>query len=150
MASDLTRRQMLLMSALAAAAFVPGGDLLAAGTSVIDVGELSKYAEDAIYSDFRAAGLFIIRRGGRIVAQSSICTHKRSKLTPKSDGFFCKTHNSAFSLDGEVVRPPAKENLPRHRIWIEGNHLMVDLNKSYKTAQFDSAGAFVQVPASKA
>jgi Rieske Fe-S protein len=145
MASELTRREILWMSALAAAAFVPIGSALAASVAVakFDAGKLARYADDAVYPDFRNDGFFVIRRRGRVFAQSSICTHKGSKLTPLSDGFVCKTHNSAFSLDGKVTRPPARQNLVRYQVSIENDHLMVDLTQPLKTEQFDSTGAYV-------
>ncbi len=150
MSNDLSRRHVLLMSALAAAAFVPIGKALGAAdaaTLSVDAGSLADYAKDGTYDQFAAQGFFLIRKDGRIVAQSSVCTHRRGRLTPTADGFICKTHNSTFALDGKVTRPPARTDLVRYGVRIdEKNHLIVDTGKRFEHGQFDATGAYVDAP----
>jgi nitrite reductase/ring-hydroxylating ferredoxin subunit len=149
MNTELSRRQILQMSALALAAFSPVGKALGAagtGASAIDAGSLADYGKDGVFDQFASRGFFVIRKEGRIVAQSSICTHRRGRLMPTSDGFLCKTHNSAFAMDGKVTRPPAKADLVRHAVHIDDkNHLIVDTSKRIEHAQFDAPGAYVEV-----
>ena len=109
---------------------------------------LSAYGQDGTYDQFAKKGFFIIRKDGRIVAQSSVCTHKRGRLTPVRDGFYCKVHGSAFTFDGKVTRPPAKVDLARYAISLDANkHVMVDTSKRIERGGFGAAGAYVDVEA---
>lgn len=150
MNTEVSRRQILMMSALAAAAFTPIGKALGAAapaTSSVDAGSLRDYAKDGVYNEFAAQGFFVIRKDGRIVAQSSVCTHKRGRLTPTADGFFCKSHNSTFAMDGTVTRPPAKVDLTRYAVQTDDkNHLIVNMSRRIEHAEFDTPGAYVQAP----
>ena len=156
MSNESSRRQILLMSALAAAAFVPIGKVLGAagagagagaGAASVDAGALAEYAEDGVFDHFAAQGFFIIRKDGRIAAQSSVCTHQRGRLMPAGDGFICTKHHSAFTMDGKVTRPPARTDLVRYAVWIdEKKHLIVDMGKRIEHTQFDAAGAYVEAP----
>lgn len=140
---------MLLMSALAVAVFSPVGKALAAPEGAgVDAGDVGGYAKDGVYDRFASQGFFIIRKDGRIAAQSSICTHKRGRLKPTKDGFTCPLHHSAFALDGKVTRPPAKMDLVRFAVSTdENNHLIVDVSKRIERAQFNKPGAYVEAPA---
>jgi nitrite reductase/ring-hydroxylating ferredoxin subunit len=148
MSNELSRRQILMMSALAAAAFMPIGKALGASapaTSGVDAGSVIDYAKDGVYDGFAGQGFFIIRKDGRIFAQSSVCTHRRGRLTPTADGFFCKSHNSTFAMDGTVTRPPAKVDLARYAVELDDrNHLIVNTTKRIEHADFDTPGAYVQ------
>ena len=151
MSSEFSRREVLFMSALAAAAFVPIDKALgaagAAGAapSAVDAGDLAGYSQDGVFDQFASRGFFVIRKDGRIFAQSSICTHRRGRLTPTPDGFFCKTHNSTFAADGTVTRPPAKVDLVRYAVRKdEKNHLIVDTSKRVEHAQFEASDAYVE------
>jgi nitrite reductase/ring-hydroxylating ferredoxin subunit len=152
MSNELSRRQILLMSALAAAAFVPIGKVLGASSdsasSGVDAGSVADYGKDGVYDHFAAQGFFVIRAAGRIVAQSSICTHKRGRLTPTADGFFCKQHNSTFAADGKVTRPPARASLVRYAIRMDDRkHLIVDASRPIEHSQFDTPEAYVEIAA---
>ena len=150
MSNELSRRQIILMSALAAAAFLPIGKALGAGgtvSSAVDAGDLAGYSQDGVFDQFASRGFFIIRKDGKIIAQSSICTHKGFGLTPTADGFFCKKHNSAFAADGKVTRPPAKVDLARYAVRKDDrNHLIVETGKRIEHAQFDTSDAYVEAP----
>lgn len=149
MATELTRRQMLIMSALAAAAFTPVGRALgveALAKGPVDAGSLSKFQEEAIYPEFESKGFFIIHQGSRVFAQTAICTHKGCKLTAYSEGFKCKCHGSMFTIDGKVTKSPAKKDLSRFAVSVnDAQNLMVDLSKQVSPSEFDSPGAYVQI-----
>ena len=149
MNNEISRRQILLASTLAAAVFSPIARALGASggaDSTVDAGSLSSYAKDGVYEGFASQGFFVIRKGGRVVAQSSNCTHRRGQLVPEVDGFECRFHGSAFSLDGVVRRPPAKANLVRYAVSVdEQKHLIVDKGKAIEHSQFDAPGAYVEV-----
>lgn len=146
MTGELNRRQILLLSGLALASFIPLGSAFAADSKAVDAGDLDKYPKDAIYPEFQPRGFFIIRRNGKLVAQSSICTHRGCKLSPAGDGFTCKCHGSVFDIDGKVQRPPARRDLSRFGIHLDAaGHVVVDLGKTYEPAQFGAAGASVEI-----
>ncbi len=148
MSNELSRRRILLMSALAAATYsLVGRTMGAAGAadSAIDAGSLGDYAKDGVFDQFAAQGFFLIRMDGRIVAQSSVCTHMRGRLKPQQGGFVCAKHNSVFAMDGKVTRPPAKVDLVRYAIRVDDRkHLIVDTSRRIEHSQFDTAGAYVE------
>jgi cytochrome b6-f complex iron-sulfur subunit len=85
-----------------------------AADGVVDVGLLSSYKQDGVYSDFREAGVLVIRRNRQLFALSSICTHRGCKVRAQQDqSFVCKCHGSTFDPDGRVTKPPATGDLPR-------------------------------------
>lgn len=47
---------------------------------------------------------------------SAICTHLKCKIEydPEGDKFKCPCHKSEFSLEGEVLRKPARKKLPSY------------------------------------
>ena len=80
---------------------------------MVNIGPGNRYPQDGVYPDFRNQGLFIVRRGEKLFALSSICTHQNCKLIAEPDrSFYCKCHGSTFDPDGRVTRGPAKRDLP--------------------------------------
>ena len=100
-----------------------GGELIA------DAGPLAQYAADGVYDAHRPDGFFVIRRGGRVWAMSSICTHKGCKVRSQSDAsFVCKCHGSTFDAEGRVTKAPATRDLPRLEVRLDPQkHLLVRL-----------------------
>lgn len=114
----INRREFLLLSAglMAAAgcqsASVTGGSL-SNPEQTVNAGPVGQYAADGVYNDFRDRGFFLIRKDGKLLAISAICTHKKCKLTAESDrSFYCKCHGSTFDPAGHVTAGPAKRDLP--------------------------------------
>ncbi len=117
----MNRRDFILVSVAAATAAgcqgVAGGGSPAAGTTgaarTIDAGPAGNYSADGVYTNFRDLGFFIIRRGGKLEALSSICTHRQCKLDAEPDRtFYCHCHGSTFDPNGKVTEGPATRNLP--------------------------------------
>jgi Rieske Fe-S protein len=83
------------------------------GERVIDAGPAGAYAKEGVYSQFRALGFFVVRRGGQLTALSAICTHRHCKLDAEPDRtFYCPCHDSTFDAAGKVTKGPAKRDLP--------------------------------------
>lgn len=79
----------------------------------INAGAVTGYAAEGVYKNFRDQGFFLIRRGGKLFALSSICTHRHCKLTAERDGsFYCPCHGSTFDSAGHVTEGPARRDLP--------------------------------------
>ncbi len=131
----ICRRSFLLLSGVLCA----GCTTIGAGASHVtgparnvDAGPAGNYAKDGVYDPFRDRGFFIIRKDGKLLAISAICTHRSCKLTLEKDrSYYCECHGSTFDQAGKVTEGPAKLDLP------------------YLTTQVDSHGhLIVQVPAS--
>lgn len=97
----------------------------------VDVGPASEYAQDGVYAGFRDRGFFLVRRGGQLLAISSICTHRACKINSQKDGsFLCPCHGAKFDAQGHVTHGPARRDLPRLVISEEANgHLLIDSAK---------------------
>ena len=125
------RRFLALTAATAACAVTEGVALADAGApQVIDAGPVTDYAADGVYDSFRGLGFFVIRKGGKLSALSSICTHRRVQLKAEPDcSFYCKRHGSTFDPSGHVRRGPATRDLPVLATSVNNaGHLLVTVN----------------------
>ena len=122
---NIDRRQFLCLTAGTAAFAATDGFGLAAG-NVVDAGPVANFANDGVYSDFRLTGFFVIRKGGKLSALSSVCTHRKVQVTAEHDcSFFCKRHGSTFDPTGHVTKGPAQRDLPLLATTVSGGHLLV-------------------------
>lgn len=116
--AEISRRQFLFLTAAALVTGCQttgdgGGSTVARTERVVSAGPVSNYAADGLYSSFRDQGFFLVRRGDRLVALSSYCTHRKCKLTTDPDhSFYCPCHGSTFDPDGKVTEGPARRDLP--------------------------------------
>jgi Rieske Fe-S protein len=112
----INRREFLILTAAFAAgcSSMENAAAPAAGRErVVNAGTVNDYAADGVYAAFRDQGFFVIRRGEKLFALSSICTHRKCKLDAEPDhSFHCPCHGSAFNPAGQVTRGPARRNLP--------------------------------------
>jgi thiosulfate dehydrogenase [quinone] large subunit len=126
---ELDRKQFLMLaaSALAGIRCAQADPGPAPGERVVDAGPAGNYAADGLYDAFHKSGFFIIRSGGRLFALSSVCTHRRCKISPEKDrSFTCDCHGSTFDAGGHVETGPAKKDLPVLPTFTsEAGHLMV-------------------------
>jgi cytochrome b6-f complex iron-sulfur subunit len=126
----ITRREFLILTASFAAGCeaaevtpsVPAGH-----GRVVNAGPASKYAADGVYSQFRYRGFFIVRKGEKLFALSSMCTHKKCRLKAEPDRtFYCPCHGSTFDPNGHVTEGPARRDLPVLETSVDGSgQLMV-------------------------
>lgn len=112
----MNRRAFLFLGATFAAgcAATPGANLSLGGKErVVNAGPAAQYLADGVYPRFRDLGFFIVRRGAKLFALSSICTHRRCKLDAEPDRtFYCPCHGSTFDASGKVTEGPARRDLP--------------------------------------
>ena len=107
----INRRSFLYLTL--AAACSPSVLSAAASAGMIDAGPVHDYSADGVYSKYQDLGFFVIRKDGKLRILSSICTHKKCKLTAESDrSFSCECHGSTFDPNGKVTEGPAKRDLP--------------------------------------
>ena len=114
---NLGRRRFLGMSAILCAAYTIGGGQAMANAvteaRIVDAGPMGDYAKEGVHDKFRRMGFFVIRKTGKLLALSSVCTHKQCKLTTEKDSsFYCNCHGSTFDSNGKVTEGPAKRDLP--------------------------------------
>ena len=116
--AGISRRQFIVVTA---AALVSGYPALAESSSdkangqsrLINAGLASRYNADGVYYGFLDQGFFIVRKGDKLVAISSNCTHRKCKLATRPDrSFTCPCHGSTFDPTGKVTAGPAKRDLP--------------------------------------
>jgi Rieske Fe-S protein len=80
---------------------------------VINAGAVGQYAADGLYDKFRDQGFFLVRKGQKLFAISSSCTHRRCKLTAETNhSISCTCHGSKFDPNGKVTSGPARRDLP--------------------------------------
>jgi Rieske Fe-S protein len=126
----MTRQQFLLLTtSLATGCQTAQPDHAASGGAagrVVDAGPAEQYAADGVYENFRSQGFFLVRKGGKLFAVSSWCTHRKCKLEAEPDRtFYCPCHGSTFDPSGHVTEGPAVRDLPVYAIRTEGGRLMV-------------------------
>jgi Rieske Fe-S protein len=123
----MDRRRFVILASCASLGAAAGCPLVADSGQVIDAGPAGAYAADGVYDAYRALGFFVVRRGARLFAISSVCTHRHVTLTAKKDcSFLCKRHGSTFDLSGHVTKGPADKNLPVLATSVNGaGHLLV-------------------------
>ena len=112
----INRREFLLLTVALVAgcsSVENGGAPSASKERLVNAGPVGDYARDGVYSAFRNQGFFVIRRGEKLFALSSICTHRKCKLTAEPDrSFYCHCHGSTFDPTGHVTEGPARRDLP--------------------------------------
>jgi len=142
---EIDRRQFVAGLAACACAACPGLSALAETTDPVDVGPLEEFKTAGVH-DPRTGSFFLVNRGGRLYAVSSICTHKQVKLVAREGAFKCPRHGSTFAADGNVTKSPARKALPRYAIRVEQNgHVVVDPSRAFTKAAWDDPAAFVAV-----
>ena len=114
----MNRRQFLILTAAAVVAGCQslgdgGNPAVARGERVVNAGPVTNYTADGLYDRFRDQGFFVIRKGEKLSALSSLCTHRTCKLdTERDHSFYCPCHGSTFTPEGKVTEGPARRDLP--------------------------------------
>jgi Rieske Fe-S protein len=60
-------------------------------------------------------------------ALSAVCTHQGCEVRPSTGGLQCPCHGSAYSLEGAVLRGPAKEPLPVYPVHVADGRITIDV-----------------------
>src|ERR1700733_12072898 len=82
-AMSLNRREFIVLSAaLAVGCRAEGGGAAnsqdsQAGGAAIDAGPVGEYSADGLYDRYRDRGFFVVRKGEKLFALSSYCTHRK-------------------------------------------------------------------------
>jgi nitrite reductase/ring-hydroxylating ferredoxin subunit len=120
----VTRRTVLL-SVLAAC----GGTQRAhVDATPFDAGPATDYPPFSAIR-FPGHGVVVARDDRGVMAVSAICTHQACLLQLETDHLECRCHGSAFAIDGELLRGPAKDPLPHFAVRVEAGRVWVDPSK---------------------
>ncbi len=129
---SIDRKEFLIIAAGAVlagcrAATEGGAPVPPQAERIVDAGPASTYAADGVYSGYRNLGFFVVRNGERLFALSSVCTHRRCRISPEFDrSYSCPCHGSEFDTEGRVTMGPATRDLPTLQTSIsEAGRLMV-------------------------
>lgn len=147
----IDRRQFITRAATAAAAcaLCPGRIALAEPRKSrrVDIGTPADYAAAGVTTTWaRQHRFFVIRRGDRLFAASSICTHDDVRLEAKADRLYCAEHDSAFTLEGRVKYGRPRRGLPRYGIELtDDDRIIVDTSKRYPPNKWNDAGASIDL-----
>lgn len=71
--------------------------------------------------------IFLRNVDGRIIALSSICTHRGCEVRVMPDLYQCPCHGSEYDLDGAVLAGPAKQALQRLTVKETANEFIIEL-----------------------
>ncbi len=125
--NGMNRRHFLLLAVACAAANSPQPVYARnSAEQVIDAGPVTNYAADGVYENFRDLGFYVIRKGDKLVALSSNCTHRKCRLKAEKDHtFYCRCHGSTFDPGGKVTEGPATRDLPAFPTSNQNGHLIV-------------------------
>ena len=153
--AHVNRRDFLATVAVATAAVVSLPVLQASAArkppklpdQPVDIGPLAGFAKDGVTDTWaKDDSFFVVRHGGKLMAISSICTHRFCPLHARPDEFYCNCHKSHFTLDGEVTDGPAETSLPHYGIKADDKgHVMVDLSKEFNEAKWGDPGSFIKL-----
>ncbi|MBT8040274.1 MAG: ubiquinol-cytochrome c reductase iron-sulfur subunit [Xanthomonadales bacterium] len=111
--------------------------------AVIAAGSVDAFDPGSVTAFVR--GKFYLARldNGGFLALSRTCTHLGCTVPWVDDEkrFVCPCHASAFSINGEVLAPPAPRALDLFDIRIENGQVLVDTGKRTKRVGFEAAQA---------
>ncbi len=62
---------------------------------------------------------------GSYAAVSLVCTHKGGSVKEKDGQLVCSWHGSTFDTTGQLLKGPAKTDLPRYGVEVAGDMLQV-------------------------
>lgn len=91
---------------------------------------------------FRKGHFYLVRmKDGGFLAMTIKCSHLGCSVLwdEKKNEFICPCHSSRFSLNGNVVNPPAPRALDIYTIVFENGKILVDLSKKIKRDEFEKA-----------
>ena len=125
-------------------------EMIAEEPSAVFVGgRLEEYTQAGVYTEFKDPhAVWLVRLPeGKLVAIRSICTHLGCTPDWHADEkkFHCPCHGSEFDMNGLNISGPAKRPLERHKIYLDGETIMVDKSTTFRGEldQWAQADSFV-------
>lgn len=119
--------------------------------SIFRAGRVTDYPEVGVYMQYKGSqGVWLARLAeGKLVAISTTCTHLGCipNWLPGDQKFKCPCHGSGFDAKGMNFEGPAPRPLERHKIYFNGEFVVVDKSKKYRQelGQWSSPESFIEV-----
>jgi Rieske Fe-S protein len=165
MSDDLNRRSFLLTTVAVACAAVTCDHCLAqaadekegkeekqentsSDATTVNAGPLTGYAKDGVFDKFikKPDRVLLVRKGEKLYALSSICSHKKATLRITDGVINCPSHKSRFTNDGKPTKGPAKLPLTRFALSTDDKgNVIVDKTKTFEEKDWEKDGAFLKV-----
>ena len=161
---EMNRREFAVIAAgaVAACAACTCGEMALAGEgpkepapptalekTPFDVGPKSDYAKDGIVDKFaKSHRILVVTHGGKIYAPTATCSHKNAVVMLKGDpgDLTCRAHGSKYSVEGTVLKGPAKVSLYRYAISVnDKGNIIVDRSKQFDEKKWDDPAASISV-----
>ncbi|MEX2215082.1 MAG: Rieske 2Fe-2S domain-containing protein [Phycisphaeraceae bacterium] len=113
-------------------------------------GKVSEFAQAGVYEQFKDKNVWLVHLAdGKLVALSTICTHLGCipNWLPNDSKYKCPCHGSGFYMDGVNFEGPAPRPLERHKIYMDGDIVMIDKSLKYREelGQWTSSDSFINV-----
>lgn len=124
----MNRREFIQMGATVAGALAVGRVPAALGAEPkwVGVGSEADFALDQPVSVLDGDG-FVVRQADGIRAFSSRCPHRGCNVSWQGTEFVCPCHEARFGLAGNVLKGPARENLPAIPVRIEEGRVLLQV-----------------------
>ena len=118
--------------------------------STFRAGKLGEFAGTGVYEQFKDKNVWIVHLPeGKLIALSTICTHLGCipNWLPNDSKYKCPCHGSGFYMNGVNFEGPAPRPLERHKIFLEGDVVMIDKSLKYREelGQWTSSDSYVNV-----
>jgi Rieske Fe-S protein len=122
---------------------------VAFGTTVAASGSERRYpvpTSDGVTID-RASQVIVVRFQQHLYAFNLACPHENTALKwlPKDGRFQCPKHESRYQPTGTFIDGRATRHMDRLGVCLDGNMLVVDLNKFYRSDKDAAAWAAATV-----
>jgi cytochrome b6-f complex iron-sulfur subunit len=105
---------------------------------LLEAGPATSFAPGSV-SAFMGGRFYLARQlDGGFIALSLRCTHLGCSIAweEKQNRFVCPCHSSAFSINGEVLNPPASRALDYYPVLIENGVVRVDIGTLKERTRF--------------
>lgn len=103
-----------------------GGMTEANGTITLPIADIADKPGVTLHPKSIADPLLVAKQpDGSYVALVLKCPHKGGPLSVVGDQLDCDWHHSAFDMQGNVVKGPAKSGLTKYPVVVEGDKLRI-------------------------
>lgn len=110
---------------------------------IFDAGDVNLFQPDSVTA-FRGGRFYLARlEDGGFIALSIRCTHLGCSINWEENkkSFVCPCHSSSFSIDGDVLNPPAPKALDYFPVKIENGIVKVDVGTKLTRNRFKKSQA---------
>ena len=116
--------------------------------STFRAGKIADFNQPGVYEQHKDKNVWLVHLpDGKLVALSTICTHLGCipNWLANDAKFKCPCHGSGFYMNGVNFEGPAPRPLERHKIFLEGDVVMVDKSLKFREelGQWASPESFV-------